>query len=340
MKTKSEQKASKFYMAWLILLCYSSGGGTGCGTDVGNAGKPRSAAAEIAALVEVQFDESLDAAIESIDQEDFALLSLTGGETSQLVDLSCLEHPEDGSLSSIKGESRERELERGRAAKRRKISDVVETRSEVRIFPKAGGDALACNEKGRPILKLSQLNGLQTEGSFTKNRQRKVLLESDGSLIKESKLSSSSQRSSRSEVISISSQTLVWQRESKFSSSLRIESSEQAAPLERTVETIQAIVLEKTRTRSQGITQARILRGAVQSMQDGQKKLILRYEDLVLGIGEECLPTSGQIKGEVYASKEATSPETTFTLEFSAEGAIVRSEDGSEEELELETCKI
>jgi hypothetical protein len=61
---------------------------------------------------------------------------------------------------------------------------------------------------------------------------------------------------------------------------------------------------------------------------------------LELRTGTSCHPTSGSISGGIYAEESATTPESSFTLKFTEEGAILVSADGTEEDLELEACQL
>jgi len=316
----------------------------GCGTDVGNAGKPiTSESSELAAVVGLQHDEVISSVNDGSDSDASPALALRNREDSSgLADTDpvCTTKA-DGSVDVTSKRSLAFERDFGRAAQRKVQKDTLDTTLDMNYSVPTGLGVLACRNK-RPDLSWIQLAELKTVSRLTKTRSRSVLLKADGSTLNQSELSMSSERSVQFARVSASLENLTVRRTSTLNSSVTLSQQNADTTIARSIQTLddEPIVLEKTRTRGAGVTRVEIVSGAVASTHQDAKTVILRYKNLILNVGSSCHPSSGSIEGQVFASSNAPEAESTFSVIFDSEGATLIKTDGSEEDIELESCQI
>ncbi len=316
----------------------------GCGTDVGNSGKPiTSESSDLAAVTGMQHDEVISSVNDGSDSDASPALSLLGqGHPSQLAEVTATCTPNaDGSVLVTTSKTLASETEFGRVSKRKVQKDSLDTKLDMTYSVPSALGALSCNND-RPVLNWAQLGELKADSKLTKSRKRSVSLKADGSILSESELKVSSERSVQYAKVSASLEGLTVRRTSTLNSSLSLQRPGKDELLTRTVKTLDAepMVLEKTRTRGSGVTRVEIVSGAVASTHNDAKMIVLRYKNLALSLGSSCHPSSGSIEGQVFASSTATEAESTFTVVFDSDGATLIRDDGTEEEVELESCQI
>jgi hypothetical protein len=315
-------------------------GHPGCGIDVGNAGKPApDPQLQLANVVGLQHEEALGAILEGedADRDESALRLMEDADPELMTGVSCTENNADGSIRVILNKEGTSSRDFGRASSRKTLIDDLKVNRT--LVWKAKDRVLTCAGT-RPSILWAQLNELNVAATYEKTRSRQVTLKSSGSLVAESTVQATGQRTILYEKQSTSTlQQLMTKRTITFKSQLTQQKATET--LQRNVGTVdgQPIILQNTLTRGVGRT-VRIVSGTVESSTLGAKRIILRYENLDLNPGTSCHPVSGVLKGDVYADLTAASPESTFQVIFSADGAVVRTADGSEEELELESCAL
>jgi hypothetical protein len=316
----------------------------GCGTDVGNAGKPIvKESTDLAAVAGMQHDEVISSVNDGSDSDVTTAMALVGNDREpRLAEVisSCTPQA-DGSVVVATRKSLALETEFGRPGKRKVQKDSLETKLDMTYSVPSTLGILACNNN-RPILSWAQLAELKTLSELDKSRKRSVSLKADGSSISNSELTVNSRRSVQFAKVNASVDGLTVRRTSTLDSTVSLLRQNKDEPLTRTVKTLEnePIVLEKTRTRGAGVTRVEIVSGAVASTHQEAKRVVLRYRNLLLSLGSSCHPTSGRIEGQVYASSTAAEAESSFTVVFDSDGATLIHEDGTEEDMELESCQI
>jgi hypothetical protein len=316
----------------------------GCGTDVGNAGKPiTSESSELAAVAGMQHDEVISSVNDGSDSDATAAMALfSPGKDSQLTDVSmtCTANA-DGSVAVKSSKTLALETEFGRPSKRKVQKDSLDTNLDMTYAVPSTLGVLSCNNN-RPVLSWAQLAELKTLARLDKSRKRSVSLKEDGSIISQSELTVSSERSVQYAKVSASLESLTVRRTSTVNSTVSLLRQNKDETLTRSVKTLDAepIVLEKTRTRGAGVTRVEIVSGAVASTSQDATMVVLRYKNLLLSLGSSCHPSSGSIEGQVFASSTAVEAESSFTVVFDSDGATLIHDDGTEEDMELESCQF
>ncbi|WP_141732985.1 hypothetical protein [Oligoflexus tunisiensis] len=315
----------------------------GCGTDVGNSGKPVTGdGSDLAAVVAMQHDEVISSINDGSDSSATPLAlhqeqhnpALADGETT------CTENT-DGSINVKVTLSLAFETEYGRPVRRKLQKDTFDTMVDMNYAVPGTLGALACNNN-RPVLSWAQLAALKTRTQLNKSRKRSVTLKADGSTLSESDLTVNSERTVEFSRVSSTLDPLTVQRKSTFSSTVSLLRQNRDVPLTRSIATLadEPIILEKTRTRGAGVTRVEIISGAVTSTDPEAETVILRYRNLVLSLGSSCHPSSGSVEGQVFANGSDTTATASFTLVFDSDGATLIHNDGTEEDLALEGCQV
>ncbi|MDQ3232419.1 MAG: hypothetical protein M3Q07_11405 [Pseudobdellovibrionaceae bacterium] len=350
----------------------------GCGTDVGNSGKPvTSDTSELALVAGMQHDEVISSVNDGSDSEASALALIgsanesnahetspalalinmandrnrlevsptwAAGTRQDLADVEILCTPQtDGSLDVRTTRSVALETEYGRPSQRKVQKDSLATILDMNYAVPATLGVLVCNNN-RPVLSWAQLAELKTVAKLEKSRKRSVVLKADGSAVSESELTVASERTVQFAKVSGSSplESLIVRRTSTLNSKVSLLRKNTDTPITRSVTTLanEPLVLEKTRTRGAGLTRVEIVSGAVVSTHQDARTVILRYKNLVLSTGGSCHPSSGSIEGQVLESSGDTETKSAFTVVFDGDGATLIQADGSEEEIELESCQF
>ncbi len=313
----------------------------GCGTEVGNSGKPIiSDSSTTASLVGLQHDEVISSILDQSDSDATASFALNQASFAA-PPLTCTRNS-DGSLELITEGSFEATSEFGQTAKRKTQTDSLDVKLTSKLSVPADLGSLSCSAKMKPVITWNQLMSLNTHSSLTKTRQRSVILKADASILNQSQLQVSSTRDVQFARVASSLDSLTVSRSTSFQSSVQLQRSADATVLSRRVETVsgEPIIVETTRTRRAGISSLVIVKGAVVSTTNEENKILLRYKNLTLSTGSSCHPSSGTIDGEIYAASDSTNAASTFQIEFSADGAVLHYADGTDEDLELEACQI
>jgi hypothetical protein len=329
-------------ISWGLLLFHP-----GCGTDVGNSGKPiAQESSELAAVAGMQHDEVISSVQDDGDTDSAGAMALTGSQVhapSRLAETSLSCQPnDDGSATVISSKSLALETEFGRPNARKVQTDTLDATRDITYSVPVSLGKVSCSPSQRPILTLAQLGQLTTQAEFTRSRKRSVTWKADGSVISQSELSVNSRSSVQFSTSGSLKDGLTVRRTSTLDSSVKLLRRSKEGALTRSVATLEAepIVLEKTRSLGSGVTRVEIVSGAVVSTHQDAKKVVLRYRNLVLSLGQSCHPSSGSIEGQIFASSSATEAEGTFALVFDRDGATLVHEDGTEEDVELENCQL
>lgn len=304
----------------------------GCGIDVGNAGKPLEALDfnQVAELVGLEHEEAINAALDGSDYEDTAAaLRLTAQS-------SCVADGSDGSVTLVRENEKETSKEFGRKAKAKVLNDTLSYKYTLKLQSSAG--AISCNGD-RPSLSRAQLVTLATQSTYARNRSRTIQVQSSGEVLSEASLVAEGQRKKAIKLVSFSADELVLEKTSEFSSQLVRKKMNATDSLSSSMKTLpqQALVVRHTRNRQTGALGVTIVSGAVAASDPTGRTLVLHYDGVNLQAGASCQPTSGSIRGEILQSDVL---EASFTLVFSADGALIRFEDGTEQDVETEVCTL
>jgi hypothetical protein len=329
-------------VSWGLLLFHP-----GCGTDVGNSGKPIvQESSELAAVAGMQHDEVISTVSDDGDTDTATAMALAQNqdrEPSRLAEmsLSCQTN-DDGTATVNSSKSLTHETEFGRPGARKVQTDTLDATRDITYSVPAVLGKVNCSDNNRPVLSLAQLAQLKTQSKLTRTRKRSVSLKADGSIISQSELSVNSDSSVQFATSGTLKDGLTVRRTLTLDSSVALLRRSKDEPLTRSVKTLEAepIIMEKTRSLGAGVTRVEIVSGAVRSSHQDAKMVVLRYRNLQLSTGASCHPSSGSIEGQVFASSTATEVESSFTLVFDSDGATLIHEDGTEEDVELESCQF
>ncbi len=314
---------------------------SGCGIDVGNAGKPAPTAVNptysLADIVSAQHSETIDASLAISDQDSaksaMALFALQAGTVP-----NCTEDASDGSVTIKRDESTENSRELGKPAKRRLLTDTFQWTSTAQVKPSAG--AIVCQE-GRPKVQWSQTKTYTSTLSYSKTRSRQLILKKDASPLASSNLSASGDQKETVTLLSQNDQTIELEKIITRSSSVTIKRTSDTTPFQQNVSSLEGEPLVIHVSRTKGIKRSvTIVSGAIVASSSGAAKTLLRYDHLILGNGASCQPSSGSIAGEYYDDDHSLVPSKTFQIIFTVEGATLVTSDGQEEELDLEDCSL
>jgi hypothetical protein len=315
----------------------------GCGTDVGNSGKPIvQESTELAAVAGMQHDEVISSINDGSDSDATAMALLGAAHEPRLAEVTSSCSPNlDGSVAVKTTKIIAQENEFGRPSQRKVQKDSLNTTLDTTYSVREGLGALGCSNN-KPSITWAQLAELKTLAKLDKERKRSVSLKADGSILSESQLTVDSTRTVQYAKVAASLEGLTVRRTSTLDSTLSLLRQNKDETLTRSVKTLDAepLIVEKTRTRGSGVTRVEIISGAVASTHNDAKMVVLRYKNLVLSLGSSCHPSSGSIQGEVFASSTDAKAESSFTLVFDSDGATLIREDGSEEDVELESCQL
>lgn len=315
----------------------------GCGTDVGNSGKPIvQESTELAAVAGMQHDEVISSINDGSDSDATAMALLGGAHEPRLAEVTNTCTPNaDGSVAVNTTKIVAQETEFGRPSQRKLQTDSLNTTLDTTYSVPGALGILSCSNN-RPSISWAQLAELKTVAKLDKERKRSVSLKADGSILSESQLTVDSTRTVQYAKVSASLEGLTVRRTSTLESTVSLLRKNKDEALTRSVKTLDAepMIVEKTRTRGAGVTRVEIVSGAVASTHKDAKMVVLRYKNLVLSLGSSCHPSSGSIQGEVFSSSTDTKAESSFTVVFDSDGATLILDDGTEEDMELESCQL
>lgn len=314
-----------------------------CGTDVGNSGKPIvQESTELAAVAGMQHDEVISSINDGSDSDATAMALLGASHEPRLAEVTNKCTPnDDGSVAVNTTKTVAQETEFGRPSQRKVQKDTLRTILDTTFSVPSALGTLSCSNN-RPSISWLQLAELKTVSQLDKERKRSVSLKADGSVLTESELTVDSKRTVQYAKVAASLEGLTVRRTSTLDSTVSLLRPKKDEALTRSVKTLDAepLIVEKTRTRGAGVTRVEIVSGAVASTHNDAKKVVLRYKNLVLSLGSSCHPSSGSIQGEVFANSTDATAESSFTVVFDSDGATLIRDDGSEEDMELESCQL
>lgn len=330
---------ASFAMLSLGLMLFSPA----CGTDVGNSGKPIvQESTELAAVAGMQHDEVISSVNDGSDSDATAMALLSTSPEPRLAEVTndCTANA-DGSVAVKTTKIMAQETEFGRPSQRKVQKDSLNTALDTTYSVPGALGVLSCSNN-RPSISWAQLAELKTVAKLDKERKRSVSLKADGSVLSESQLTVDSTRTVQYAKVAASLEGLTVRRTSTLDSTVSLLRQNKDEVLTRSVKTLDAepLVVEKTRTRGTGVSRVEIVSGAVASTHNDAKTVVLRYKNLVLSLGSSCHPSSGSIQGEVFANSTDAKAESSFTVVFDSDGATLIRDDGSEEDMELESCQF